>query len=112
MPYTIRNLLSFSSCSNPEIVKHVAFEELSVKPLMKYLESLTLRVEQNLSDRLPDQFALLFMDLVALTHYISVLESRSGTNKMGTELFYSDAHLSEMRRTNKQISTTQYWLTS
>lgn len=60
LEYIIHNLCPFSSCEKEDLARHIRYDRVSLKTLLKYVDLLTKSVEQKISNILPDKFALMF----------------------------------------------------
>ncbi len=77
--YVIKGLQPFTVVENPVHVQFSRYCPLSYKKLMKCIDLLTTRVEQNVAAMLPSRFALIFDGwTVGDTHYVAFFATFPG----------------------------------
>ncbi len=80
----VGGLLLFSVVENVTYRRHIRYDPITRKTLAKYLEKLTSRVEQRISEKLPSKFAIVFDGWsTGDAHYVACFASFESNSKFG-----------------------------
>ena len=86
LEFVVEGLQPFQIVENKSITRHVRYAPITVKTLKKYMEKLSQRVENKISNMLPDKFVVVFDCWTnGDTHYLAMYGSFPNSTELGHE---------------------------